>query len=66
MMDEYEAWVAYGVERGWLGRPFCYSHEDVPMAQYEGEAVEAAGGNMSIVCLVVARLFHPMDRMLVQ
>lgn len=32
---EFDAWMAYGVEKGWCSRPVCATHDGVPDTEEE-------------------------------
>lgn len=35
MSAEFELWLNQGVERGWVSRPWCWSHDGPPLTGEE-------------------------------
>jgi hypothetical protein len=33
----FDAWITYGLRRGWIGPPICISHEGLPISNEEFE-----------------------------
>lgn len=55
-MDEldFEAWLQYGVSKGWCGAPVCEPHDGLPMTEAE-ETEYSEGGDP---CIHVLRLYE--------
>jgi hypothetical protein len=58
-MDEldFEAWLQYGVSKGWAGAPVCEPHDGLPMT--EEEETEYAEGNDP--CIHIIRLYESQE-----
>lgn len=50
-------WLEYGWKKGYCGPPVCYSHDGIPMADYEDEYF-AEGDDP---CLFLVRLYEDDD-----
>jgi hypothetical protein len=51
--QEFEIWLENGIQRGWISRPFCNTHEGDPYMTQEEEQEWEAGGDP---CQVVLKL----------
>ena len=51
--QEFEIWLNNGVERGWVSRPFCNTHEGDPYMTEEEEKEWEEGGDP---CQVVVKV----------
>jgi hypothetical protein len=49
MMD-FDEWVRFGFEQGWVGPPVCETHDGLPLSDAEGEEDEP--------CIHVIRLYE--------
>jgi hypothetical protein len=48
--QEFEIWLENGIQRGWISKPFCNTHEGDPyMTQEEEEEWEAGGDPCQVV-----------------
>lgn len=51
--QEFEIWLTNGIERGWVSKPFCNTHEGDPYMTEEEEKEWDQGGDP---CQVVIKL----------
>jgi hypothetical protein len=51
--QEFEIWLENGIQRGWISKPFCNTHEGDPYMTQEEEQEWEAGGDP---CQVVLKL----------
>ncbi len=51
--QEFEIWLQNGIERGWVSRPFCNTHEGDPYMTEEEETEWEEGGDP---CQVVVKV----------
>lgn len=51
--QEFEIWLTNGIERGWVSKPFCNTHEGDPYMSEEEEKEWDQGGDP---CQVVIKL----------
>jgi hypothetical protein len=51
--DEFEIWLENGIERGWVTKPFCNTHEGDPYMDEEEQQEWEAGGDP---CQVVLKI----------
>lgn len=51
--QEFEIWLTNGIERGWVSKPFCNTHEGDPYMTEEEENEWDQGGDP---CQVVIKL----------
>lgn len=42
----FDAWITYGLRRGWIGPPICISHEGLPISNDEFEDNDRWAGPM--------------------
>ena len=54
---DFEQWFSLGIEKGWLGDPYCYVHDSPELTPEEEELIEAEDGDWDAICIGVARLF---------
>jgi hypothetical protein len=43
--QEFEIWLENGIQRGWISKPFCNTHEGDPYMTQEEEQEWEAGGD---------------------
>ena len=47
---EFSIWLQNGIDRGWISKPFCYTHEGDPyMTEEEAQEWEEGGDPCSFV-----------------
>ena len=54
----FDEWMAIGITNGWCGPPVCYTHDGVPMSEYEENEFEE-----SDPCLHIVRLYEDDEAM---
>ena len=50
----FDDWVAYGLQRGWIGPPVCSNHEGMPISSQEFEEPDR--------CVMVIRIYDSPDQ----
>ena len=35
IVEPFSAWLAYGMQNGWISEPLCLSHGEMPVRMYE-------------------------------
>jgi len=58
-MDEmdFEAWLQYGVTKGWCGAPVCEPHDGLPMSAEEETAYDTGEDP----CIHIIRMYEDED-----
>lgn len=51
---DFEEWLRFGWERGWVSAPVCQTHDGTPMSESEDEDMWD-GGDM---CIHIIRLYE--------
>jgi hypothetical protein len=51
----FDDWVAYGITKGWVTRPFCNTHDGDPYMTEEDEQAWEEGGDP---CMHVLKLLE--------
>jgi hypothetical protein len=54
---DFEAWMSFGYENGWIGAPVCYTHDGLPTSNEEDASFEDG----SDPCMHVLRLYDDLD-----
>jgi hypothetical protein len=54
MINSFDEWLAFGVERGWVSEPVCDTHEGPPLSEAESAEFDDGGDP----CVHVLRLFE--------
>jgi len=52
---EFSIWIENGINRGWISKPFCYTHEGDPYMTEEEEKEWEEGGDP---CLFIIKFLH--------
>lgn len=52
---EFEGWLEYGIDNGWITRPFCNTHDGDPYMSEEEEREWEEGGDP---CMLVIKLIE--------
>ena len=52
-LDEFEIWLNNGIDRGWVTKPFCNTHDGDPYMSEEEEKEWEEGGDP---CQVVIKI----------
>ena len=52
-LEERDEWLSFGIERMWITKPFCYTHDGDPYMTEEEEGEWEAGGDP---CMVVVKV----------
>ncbi len=55
---DLEAWLQYGVDKGWCGPPVCEPHDGMPMSEKEVTAYETGEDP----CIHVLRLYEDLEQ----
>mgnify|MGYP007089743651 CR=1 FL=1 len=50
---DFEQWLQYGHEQGWVGVPVCYTHDGLPTSETEDEEFETGDP-----CIHIVRLYE--------
>lgn len=48
--DDFEQWVKWGYDQGWIGAPVCLPHDGIPTTEAEDEDPD--------LCLHIVRLYE--------
>lgn len=51
--DTYLAWLEFGIKAGWIAKPVCETHENVPLRDWEEAEIEEGADP----CILVARVW---------
>lgn len=57
-MTDFDAWLRYGIQHGFISDPTCYWHGFVPLTEKERDQFEQTGETSP--CVQVARIIAPM------
>lgn len=53
-LDEFEIWLNNGIERGWITKPFCNTHDGDPyMSDEEAQEWEEGGDPCQVVIKII-------------
>lgn len=52
---DFEAWLAFGMEKGWCGPPVCETHDGFPMSDEEWAIADLDG---EPPCMHMVRLYE--------
>ena len=44
-VDDFNAWLELGIDKGWVSKPFCYTHDGDPYMTEEEEKEWEEGGD---------------------
>jgi hypothetical protein len=57
---EYEEWLEYGWQQGWVSPPTCYTHDGLPMTEDEDEEF----GEGFDPCVYIIRVYEDQNHRL--
>ena len=53
-LNEFEIWLDNGIERGWITKPFCNTHEGDPyMSEKEAQEWEEGGDPCQVIIKII-------------
>lgn len=53
MVDDFNDWLALGIEKEWITKPFCNTHEVYPFLSSEQEEEFDKGGDPCVVVIQI-------------
>jgi hypothetical protein len=51
-ITSFEGWLRFGIEQGWCSTEWCYTHDGIPLTDYENEQFDEGGDP----CVHIVRL----------
>lgn len=55
--DDYNNWLVYGIDKGWISEPVCVTHEGMPPTEDEMKMEEEEEDAMWDWCVPGVRLY---------
>ena len=55
---DFEEWLKFGFDQGWIGPPVCYLHDGVPMTNLEEGELDAGYDP----CMHIVRLYEDVEQ----
>jgi len=56
---DFQAWLQFGVSKGWTGVPVCYTHDGLPTSEEEDREFEEGDP-----CIHIVRMYETVEEKL--